>query len=303
MSQSPLDTAIDQLYQLPLDEFVPARQELAKRSSRDEAKRVRALPKPNLVAWALNQLYWSGRHPYDRLVAAAARRRDEQAAALLRRRHDFPAADLAHRQAIGDALREASEMLEQAGHQAGPDTLRSLTAALEAAPWQQDAGRLSRPPDSPGFGILAGLPEAVPPQEREPARVEPPTRPAAKPAPAETPAASRPAPEPGSRPSPVPAPTPVRHPREDVARRQREEEARKGVAVARADAQRATAEVRTAREHLAAAEGAEREARARVQQAGREVQRARDVVRAAERADTKARGALEKAEAAARVRR
>src|SRR5918997_3683747 len=54
-----LEADIDRLYGLPLDEFVRERDELARRLNRDgdreAAARVKALRKPTVGAWALNQ--------------------------------------------------------------------------------------------------------------------------------------------------------------------------------------------------------------------------------------------------------
>ena len=63
-----LDPRIDDLYRLPLNEFTAARNALAKTLGGDEAKRVRALAKPTLVPWALNQLFWKARPTYERLL-------------------------------------------------------------------------------------------------------------------------------------------------------------------------------------------------------------------------------------------
>ena len=59
-----LDDEIDALYQLHLDEFVTARNALAKRSG-DRAPEIRALVKPVAPAWAVNQLYWRARADLD----------------------------------------------------------------------------------------------------------------------------------------------------------------------------------------------------------------------------------------------
>jgi hypothetical protein len=54
----PVDEA-DELYGLALDAFVPERDALAKRlradGRRDEANEVKALRKPSVAAWAVNQ--------------------------------------------------------------------------------------------------------------------------------------------------------------------------------------------------------------------------------------------------------
>ncbi|MEA2251918.1 MAG: hypothetical protein QOG70_2160, partial [Solirubrobacteraceae bacterium] len=58
MADAP-DDAVDRLYGVALDEFVPARDALA-RELRDEGRRgeaaaVKALAKPSVAAWAVNQ--------------------------------------------------------------------------------------------------------------------------------------------------------------------------------------------------------------------------------------------------------
>jgi hypothetical protein len=58
MAQAP-DAAVDRLYGLPREEFVGERDALAKQlradGHRDEATAVKALPKPTVAAWAVNQ--------------------------------------------------------------------------------------------------------------------------------------------------------------------------------------------------------------------------------------------------------
>src|SRR6266850_4569209 len=65
---------IDALFRLPLGEFTGARNTLAarlKKSGRgDEAVLVKALVKPSISAWAVNQLYWNHREAFDRLIAS-----------------------------------------------------------------------------------------------------------------------------------------------------------------------------------------------------------------------------------------
>ena len=63
-----LDSDIDRLYQGPLDAFIDARNALAKAS---KVAAVKALVKPSLPAWAVNQLHWHQRALVDRLVAAS----------------------------------------------------------------------------------------------------------------------------------------------------------------------------------------------------------------------------------------
>ena len=59
MDEAALNAEIDRLYGLPLDEFVPQRDAVAKKlradGERDAAAVVKALRKPTAGAWALNQ--------------------------------------------------------------------------------------------------------------------------------------------------------------------------------------------------------------------------------------------------------
>src|SRR5262249_62251629 len=86
------------LYGLPLDEFTAARNELATRLRKagqgEAAERVRALRKPSVAVWAVNQL--ARRHPdeIEELVASGKLLRDAQAKAL--------------RGTAADAVREAT---------------------------------------------------------------------------------------------------------------------------------------------------------------------------------------------------
>src|SRR5262245_53136433 len=64
----------DDLYGLPLEQFVPERAALAKAlradGDRDEAARVAKLPKPSVAAWAVNQLVRTQRAAVEELFDA-----------------------------------------------------------------------------------------------------------------------------------------------------------------------------------------------------------------------------------------
>jgi hypothetical protein len=61
MGAPALESSIDNLYRAALSEFVGARAALAKTLSGADAQRVKKLPKPTVVPWAVNQLYWRDR--------------------------------------------------------------------------------------------------------------------------------------------------------------------------------------------------------------------------------------------------
>jgi hypothetical protein len=153
-----LDAQIDDLYTLPLDEFTDARTTLAKTLTGNDAKRVRALKKPTLVPWAVNQLYWHARPKYDALVATGAKVRDAQVAALEGRRSDVRAASDAHRQALADAVKEAVRLAQAAGSQPSADAvMRTLEAVSLATSHDEAPGHLTRPLQPSGFEALGGV--------------------------------------------------------------------------------------------------------------------------------------------------
>src|SRR4051794_21545806 len=102
-----LDDRVDELYRLPLSEFTSARNALAKSLSGSDAKQVKALAKPTVVPWAINQLYWQDRKTYDRLMKAGAALRHAQITALKGRAADVRAATDSHRAAIAEAVKSA----------------------------------------------------------------------------------------------------------------------------------------------------------------------------------------------------
>ena len=69
-----LNDEVDELFKLPLAEFIGARNALAarlKQSGRaNDANLVKTLAKPSVSAWTVNQLYWNHRDAFDRLLAA-----------------------------------------------------------------------------------------------------------------------------------------------------------------------------------------------------------------------------------------
>src|SRR5438552_1764328 len=77
-----LDAEIDRLYALPLDQFTPARDELAKRlrgeGERDASAEVKRLRKPSLLAWGLNQARHRDPQRVDQLIDAGQRLQEAQ---------------------------------------------------------------------------------------------------------------------------------------------------------------------------------------------------------------------------------
>ena len=163
-----IESEVDALYQKPLNEFTPARNALAKTLSGADAARVRKLPKPTVVPWAVNQLYWHARPLYDRLRAAGERLRAAQIAALKGRSADLRGATETQRKAVADAVRKTSELAGHAGSHPNADELTRTLEALSLVPeLPEEPGRLTRPLQPAGFEALAGVPiRATPPDER-----------------------------------------------------------------------------------------------------------------------------------------
>ena len=156
-----LESKIDDLYRGPLDAFTASRNALAKTLSGAEAARVRKLPKPSVVPWAVNQLYWHARAAYDRLLKSGERLRKTQIDLLEGRKADVRAASEAHRAAIGDAVKEAMRVAAAAGSHPAPDAVGRTIEALSLMPVPPDPpGRLVNPLQPAGFEALSGVPVA-----------------------------------------------------------------------------------------------------------------------------------------------
>src|SRR5215471_16331527 len=72
-------TEVDALFKVPLGEFTSERNALAARLKKAghqaEANEVKALGKPSVSAWVVNQLYWRHRDLFERLTDAGERLR------------------------------------------------------------------------------------------------------------------------------------------------------------------------------------------------------------------------------------
>jgi hypothetical protein len=158
---------LEGLFRLPLDQFTSARNALAARLKKnghaDQAEQIKALNKPPVSAWTVNQLFWRERKPFDALLASGANLRKAQASQLAGGKGDLRGALDAHRQALSALATQAAAILREAGHADSPDTLRRVTTTLEALAAYGDQagapqpGRLTADVDPPGFEALAAL--------------------------------------------------------------------------------------------------------------------------------------------------
>src|SRR5688572_5067361 len=173
-SESPLD----RLYQLPLSDFVSARNALAKEPGADAAA-IRALQKPSLPAWAVNQLYWRHRDVYDDLVARAQDLRATHDATLGGKRPDLRGASRVHEEAVDAALKATLAVLAEDGQPVTEATRQAVATTLRGLPADEPPGRLTRQLQPRGFEMLAA---ALPGGKVRPAA--PPAKPAAASSPA-----------------------------------------------------------------------------------------------------------------------
>jgi hypothetical protein len=289
----------DRLYGLPLEEFTAARDVLAKelraRGDREEADRIRKLPKPRVGAWAVNQVARTQRRPLRRLFEAGDAMREATRALLGGHgdREGLRASEAGVRSALDELVDAARGLLTGGGHDLSATTIDRVRETLRAAALDEgaredvEAGRLTRELSYAGLGQGLGAAGAVEPKPAKDKRTAEPEVPEAREAPAEpkAPAKGKPAAK-----------------RERAAEDAKADAARERAAEARkAEAARERREARE-RERQEAQERKRREAalrraRQREERAQKTAETAAERLAAAERALDKAREAAEAARA------
>ena len=172
---------VEQLFELAPEAFVAARDQAAARlrraGDREAAARVKALRRPPLAAWAVNQLARGHRAEVDRLLEAGARLRAAHQAALAGRgAAELRAATKTERETASRLVAAAVEVLRASGHPVTETTRERIAASLHAAASDPAAaelvrsGRLTGDLDPAGFEALATGP--APPGNGEPSAPE-----------------------------------------------------------------------------------------------------------------------------------
>ena len=176
----------DDLYGLPFDEFVPARnalaRELRKAGKRDEAAEVAALRKPSVAAWAVDQLVRTQRKAVSELFDAGDALRVAQDDVLAGQGdgQSLRAAVDRERTAVDALAAMARGLLTADGQELSPTIIERVADTLHAAALDDEArdqvraGRLERELRHVGLGVL-GVPPPAKGRSRPPA-----TRPAEK---------------------------------------------------------------------------------------------------------------------------
>lgn len=162
-----LNDDVDDLFKLPLAEFTGARNALAARLKQSgragDANLVKTLAKPSISAWTVNQLYWNHREAFNKLLAAGQRFHKAQTSGTAAKGADMRGSLEARREALVNLADLATSLLNDAGHNPAPDTIRRITTTLEAISAQASLsdgptlGRLSQDVDPPGFESLASF--------------------------------------------------------------------------------------------------------------------------------------------------
>jgi len=156
---------LDRLYGLPREEFTDARnalvRELRNAGRKDDAEEVRALKKPAVSVWAVNQL--ARRHPRevaDLVKAGDALRKAQRDVLAGKKGADVREASRALHELADELVGAAREILEETGDRATQATAQRISGTLRAASSDPAAakllrkGHLSEDVESVGFGPL-----------------------------------------------------------------------------------------------------------------------------------------------------
>ena len=164
--EAELERELDRLYELPLEEFTLARDELARRAREESARaiaaRIKELRKPPVPAWVVNRLARERELDVQRLVKAGERLGAAQAEAVRAGGGDaFEEARREEQHALDRLAARAKEILEESGR--GSGNLDRVLATLRAASLTEEGrellkrGRLTEELEPPGFEALAGV--------------------------------------------------------------------------------------------------------------------------------------------------
>jgi hypothetical protein len=162
-----IEDEVDTLFKVQLADFIAVRNNLVARLKRagrtSDANLVKALAKPPISAWAVNQIYWRHREAFDRLLVESHRFRQAQTPNTAGRIENMRELLRARREALSHLSDLAAILLRDAGHNATPDTIHRITTTLEAISAYATLsdgptpGRLTQDVAPPGLESLASL--------------------------------------------------------------------------------------------------------------------------------------------------
>jgi hypothetical protein len=157
---------IGELYDLPPEEFVSARNELAKRAGAEGEKavsaRIKELRKPSISVWLVNRLARERELDVQRLLKAGERLAEAQREVVGGKTpDDFLQARGEEQRAVSRLGKAAREILAREGH--GTSALEPATRTLRAAALTEEGrrllktGRVPEELEAPGFEALSGV--------------------------------------------------------------------------------------------------------------------------------------------------
>jgi len=159
---------VDELYGLPLDEFTPRRDALAKElrqdGRREEANWVKALKRPSAAAWLVNQLARSQPRDAQRLLKAdeALRKANARVLSGKGKATELARAGEEHSGAIRDLMSKAPGLLDTRGRSPSAATLEKVEETLRSLALDDEVrgrfelGRLTAEARATGFGAFEG---------------------------------------------------------------------------------------------------------------------------------------------------
>jgi hypothetical protein len=164
-SRTDFEDDLDRLYQLPLNEFTSARDDLTKRlqaeGENERAQEIKKLRKPTAAIWLVNQLAHERPLDVQRLLKAGESLTKSQAKAAAGKSSQFPEARRDEHSALEHLAKAAHEIAERAG--IGSPALAKATETLRAASLTAEGrellrrGRLTEELEPPGFEALTDL--------------------------------------------------------------------------------------------------------------------------------------------------
>ena len=159
-----LEPELDKLFAAQLGEFVAVRDDLAKRlradGDREAADQVKALRKPSLAVWAVNQLSRTAAKDLRALLKAGVDLRTAQEEVLAGESPSrLQPAVAGEREQVDRLTAKTRGLLEEAGHPVTEATLKRVGATLHAVATKPELGelaergRLEHEEETTGFGF------------------------------------------------------------------------------------------------------------------------------------------------------
>lgn len=171
-----VEAVSDELYGLPLDQFIPTRTVREKQAGsagdKDVAAQIHRLVKPNLVAWLSNQLVRESAGEIRPLLELGAGLREATATSSGEQLREL---SRQQRQLVHSLVQQARRLANAAGRNVSSQTARDLESTLRAALADPDAaealagGRLTEGMHNSGLGSHSGLDRRPMPSPQWPA--------------------------------------------------------------------------------------------------------------------------------------